>query len=118
MGGRGGGSSARSPIVVAQQTIAQQNAMADLDIADAYEDAMNIKAGSGDNPWVTIQSMRTALSVRGWSRERQDEQLRRFVRERKGVANPESNQKTLTKALRDSALNIGNENKHIFMVKK
>lgn len=120
MGGRGGGSSVRSPIVVAQQTIAEANALADMDIRDAYQQVIDItnptKHQQG-GPWVTIQRMRTALSSLGWSRQRQDEQLRRFIRDRKGVAIPESNQKTMTQAFRESALRIGNEDKHIFSIK-
>lgn len=122
MGGRGGGSSTRSPIVVAQQSIAQQNEAADLDIRDAYQQVIDITNPPDfhqqHGPWVTIQRMRTALSTLGWSRERQDEQLRRFVRERKAIANPESNQKIMTQAFRDSALRIGNEDKHIISIKK
>lgn len=115
MGGRGGGSSVRSPIVVAQQSIADQNAVADLDIRDAYDDAINIKGLTG-NPWVTLQQLRTALNVRGWSRERQDSQLRRFADQRKGILIPEENQKTLTKAVRDAGLTYGGEVQHLFRI--
>lgn len=115
MGGRGGGSSVRSPIVVAQQSIAQQNAMADLDIRDAYEDALNVKGLTG-NRWVTLQQLRTALNVRGWSRERQDSQLVRFANERKAILIPEENQKTLTKAVQDAGLTYGGEVQHLFRI--
>lgn len=115
MGGRGGGSSVRSPIVVAQQTIAEANALADMDIRDAYDDVLNITGQQ--SRYVALQRLRVALSTRGWSRERQDEQLRRFVRERKGILIPESNQKVLPQSWRDAALRVGNEEKHLILIK-
>lgn len=117
MGGRGGGSSVRSPIVVAQQSIAQQNALADLDIRDAYQDALNAQ-GRDFGRYVTLQQMRTALNVRGWSRERQDSQLRRFANERKGILIPEEDQKTLTRALREAGLSYGGEIQHLFRIER
>lgn len=107
----------RSPIVVAQQSIAQQNAMADLDIQDAYEDALNTR-GQNLGSWVTLQQLRTALNIRGWSRERQDAQLRRFANERKGVLLPEEAQHTLTKAVRDAGLTYGGEVQHLFRIER
>lgn len=127
MGGRGGGSSTRSPIVVAQQTLAEREAMADMDIRDAYEAAIDaspnpartrdtMNAGSG--PWISMVRMRNALSTLGWSRERQDTELTRFLRQRKSIMIPESNQKAMDKRDRDAALHIGNEDKHLISIKK
>ncbi len=116
MGGRGGGSSVRSPIVVAQQTIEQRNAMADMDIRDAYDDVLNITGQS--SPYVSLQRLRVALSTRGWDRERQDREILRFARERKGILSPESNQKVLPQSWRDAAIRMGGEDKHLIVVKK
>lgn len=122
MGGRGGGSSTRSPIVVAQQTLAERDAMADQDIRDAYDNVIDImgaqhRRNAGAGPQVSLLRLRTALSTRGWDRDRQDRELLRFVRERKGILIPESNQKALTKAHRDASLRVGNEDKHLISVK-
>lgn len=122
MGGRGGGSSVRSPIVVAQQTLADREAMADMDIRDAFEDVANIigkPVGANEqNPWVSLLRLRTALAVRGWDRERQDRELRRFIRDDKGGAVPENNQKSLSQAQRDAAIRMGGQDKHLFTVLK
>lgn len=115
MGGRGGGSSTRSPIVVAQQTIAERNAVADLDIRDAYDDVLNITGQS--SRYVSLQRLRVALSTRGWDREKQDRELLRFTRERKAILIPESNQKVLPQSWRDAALRMGNEDKHLILIK-
>lgn len=115
MGGRGG--SGRSSAAIIQVPVVDAKAMADMDLRDAYEDVVAItnKASFNDEhgPWVTIQQLRTALSTRGWDREKQDREITRFVRERKAVAAPESNQKLMTQAFRNAAIHIGNEDKHI-----
>lgn len=113
MGGRGG--SGRSSAAIIQVPVMDSNALADMDIRDAYDDALNIKGLTG-NPWVTLQQLRTALSTRGMSRERQDQQLTRFADERKGVLIPEENQKTLTQAVRDAGLTYGGEVQHLFRI--
>lgn len=115
MGGRGG--SGRSSAALIQVPAVDSNAIADLDIADAYEDAMNIK-GKPQNPWVTLESMRTALNVRGMDRERQDRELIRFANERKGILIPEENQKVLTKGQRDAGLTYGGEVQHLFSIER
>ena len=113
MGGRGG--SGRSSAAMITVPAVDSNALADMDIADAYEDAINIKGLTG-NPWVTLQQLRTALSVRGMDRERQDRELTRFANERKGVLIPEENQKTLTPAVRNAGLTYGGEVQHLFRI--
>lgn len=113
MGGRGG--SGRSSAAVIQVPAVDANALADLDIRDAYEDAINIKGLTG-NPWVTLQALRTALSVRGMDRERQDRELIRFANERKAILIPEENQKTLTPAVRNAGLSYGGEIQHLFRI--
>jgi hypothetical protein len=113
MGGRGG--SGRSSAAVIQVPAGDANAMADLDIRDAYEDALNIKGVTG-NRWVTLQALRTALNVRGMDRARQDRELTRFANERKGIIIPEENQQTLTKAVRDAGLSYGGDVNHLFRI--
>lgn len=113
MGGRGG--SGRSSAAVVQLPAADPNMLADMDIRDAYDDAINIKGLTG-NPWVTLQQLRTALSVRGMDRERQDRELTRFANERKAVLIPEENQKTLTPAVRNAGLTYGGEVQHLFRI--
>ena len=115
MGGRGG--SGRSSAAVIQVPAVDSNALADMDITDAYEDAVNIKGVAG-NPWVTLQQLRTALSVRGMDRERQDRELTRFANERKGILIPEENQKTLTPAVRNAGLTYGGEVQHLFRIER
>lgn len=117
MGGRGGGSGGGGGLI--QVPVFDEKAIADLDIADAYQDALDSRPNSSaDNPWVSVTRMRTALAVRGWSRERQDRELLRFVRERKGILNPESNQKVLSPDQRNDGIMMGNERKDIFMIKR
>jgi hypothetical protein len=115
MGGRGG--SGRSSAAVIQVPAVDAKALADMDLRDAYEDVANITNAASRNqnqgPWVTIQRLRTALSTRGWDREKQDREITRFVREGKAVAAPESNQKLMTPEFRRSAIQLGNEDKHI-----
>lgn len=115
MGGRGG--SGRSSAAIIQVPVVDANAMADMDLRDAYEDVAAIVNAASRNqnqgPWVTLQRLRTALATRGWDREKQDREIARFVRERKAVAIPESNQQTMTKAFDDAAIIIGNQRKHI-----
>lgn len=115
MGGRGG--SGRSVAGLIKVPVVDADALADMDLRDAYEDVANITNAASRNqnqgPWVTIQRLRTALATRGWDREKQDREILRFIRERKAVAAPESNQKLMTQAFRDSAIRIGNEDKHI-----
>lgn|SRR5688572_691303 len=117
MGGRGG--SGRSSAAIVQVPTVDAGAIADLDIRDAFDDALaaNPNRTSG-NRWVSLTRLRTALSVRGWDRERQDREILRFVRERKGILNPESNQKVLSKRDRDDAIQMGGEDKHIFTIKR
>jgi hypothetical protein len=115
MGGRGG--SGRSSAAVIQVPAGDANAMADLDIRDAYDDALNIKGNTG-NRWVTLQALRTALSVRGMSRERQDRELTRFANERKGILLPEEIQRTLTPGVRDAGLRYGGEINHLFQIER
>jgi hypothetical protein len=115
MGGRGG--SGRSSAAVIQVPAVDSRALADMDIADAYEDVLNIKGLSG-NPWVTLLQLRTALSVRGMDRERQDRELTRFANERKGILVPEENQKTLTPVVRNAGLTYGGEVQHLFRIER
>lgn len=117
MGGRGGGSSLASKSAPISVPAMDSNAVADLDIRDAYDDAINIKGLTG-NPWVTLQQLRTALSVRGFDRDRQDRELIRFANERKGILIPEENQKTLTPAVRKAGLEYGGEVQHLFRIER
>lgn len=123
MGGRGGGSSVRSPIVVAQQSIAERNAMADMDIRDAYQNALdamgrgNKPSGQEGGPWMSMLRLRTALSQLGWSREKQDTELMRFIRERKAFVTPESNRKVMSQRDRDAALHRGGDTIDVFSLK-
>lgn len=64
-----------------------------------------------EHEWVSLTDLRPRLAARGWSREQQDDALRKFVRARKGNLVPASNQKVLTQADRDAFLNMGNENR-------
>lgn len=117
MGGRGG--SGRSSAAVVQMPAFDANGIADLDIRDAYEDALAANPNSvAGVEWVSLTRLRTALAVRGWDRDRQDREILRFVRERKGILNPESNQKVLSPRDRADAITMGGEQKHIFMVKR
>ena len=113
MGGRGG--SGRSSAAIVQMPAIDTNAIADLDIRDAYDDVLNITGQT--SKFVSLQRLRVALSTRGWDRERQDREILRFVRERKGVLSPESNQKVLPQSWRDAALRMGNEDKHLISIK-
>ena len=113
MGGRGG--SGRSSAAIVQMPAIDTNAIADMDIRDAYEDVLNITGQV--SKFVALQRLRVALSTRGWDRERQDREILRFVRERKGVLSPESNQKVLPQSWRDAALRMGNEDKHLIYIK-
>lgn len=122
MGGRGGSpgtgtSEGRSTGPLVQAPVFDAKAIADLDIEDAYQDAINIKGLTG-NPWVTLQQLRTALNVRGWDRERQDRELTRFANERKGTLIPEENQKTLTPAVRNAGLTYGGEVQHLIRIQR
>lgn len=121
MGGRGG--SGRSSAAIVQMPAIDSNALADRDIADAYETVLDItgareRSFQTHGPWVTLQRLRTALSTLGWDREKQDRELLRLVRERKAIVSPESNQKTMTPEFRRAALQMGGEDKHIFSLKK
>lgn len=115
MGGRGGAPPRNVLAGLIQVPAVDANAVADMDIRDAYEDVINIKGLSG-NPWVTLQQLRTALNVRGMDRDRQDRELTRFANERKGTLIPEENQKTLTPAVRNAGLTYGGEVQHLFRI--
>jgi hypothetical protein len=116
MGGRGG--SGRSSAGLIKVPVVDAAAMADMDIRDAYEDALaaNPNRTNSFGDWVSMERLRTALAVRGWDRERQDQEILRFVRERKGVLSPDSNQKILSDADRRAQIRQGNENQGIFKI--
>lgn len=117
MGGRGG--SGRSSAAVIQVPAVDANALADLDIIDAFQDVVNItNAARFDvgNPVVTMQRMRTALATRGWDRDRQDQQLRRFVQEGKGSAMGEPDKRLLTESFKQSGLRIDRRDTYSFTI--
>ena len=128
MGGRGG--SGRSSAAIVQMPVMDTQALeslADADIRDAAEmaidsmhnpDQVRERDSRDHGPWISLLRLRTALSTLGWDRERQDRELHRFFRQRKANLIPESNQKALTKAHRDAALNVGREDKHLIAIKK
>lgn len=118
MGGRGG--SGRSSAGLIKVPVVDAKEMADMDLRDAYQDRVNINRGTslatfnqGQGPWITLLELRTALSVRGWDREKQDREILRFIRERKAVASPLSNQKVMTDRVRNAAIHTGGQDKHI-----
>lgn len=116
MGGRGGsGPSQSRERSGGAATAVDGNALADADIRDAVEDVLNITGQTSQ--WVTLQRLRTALSTRGWSEDRQDEQLTRFVREGKASLLVEEDAGLVTKAVRRSALAYGDENYHLIRLK-
>ena len=120
MGGRGGSGSrgtdqAPSSRAVVQVPVVDAEALADLDIRDAYQDVLNIRDRKmGD--WVTLLQLRNALSVRGMDKGRQDRELSRFFTQGKGNLDLEVNQKTLTPAVRNAGLVYGGETMHMFNI--
>ncbi len=123
MGGRGGsGRSIAAPALV-QVPAVDANAMADLDIRDAYQTALDIM-GKGDKPsemtggpWVDMLRLRTALSQLGWDREKQDREIMRFLRERKAVGQSEANRKVMTQRQVDAQLMRGGNTVDIISLK-
>lgn len=65
--------------------------------------------------WVSLTRLRDHLGER-YPRDVVDAALRRLMRSRKIVLAPESNQKTLTRRDREAAINIGDQDKHLFTV--
>jgi hypothetical protein len=100
MGGRGG--SGRSSAAVIQVPAGDANAMADQDIRDAYQNALDAMgkgsspSGQQGGPWVNMLRLRTALSQLGWDRAKQDQELMRFIRQRKAYVHGEANRKAMT----------------------
>lgn len=117
MGGRGGAPPRNVLAGLVQVPAVDANAVADMDIRDAYQDALNTQ-GRDFGRWVTLLQLRTALNVRGWSRDRQDEQLRRFYKEGRGILIPEEDQKTLTRPVREASLNFLGEIMHLFRIER
>jgi len=121
MGGRGG--SGRSSAAVIQVPAGDANAMADLDIRDAYQNALD-RAGRGSapsgqtgGPWLSMLDLRTALSTLGWDRGKQDRELMRFIRERKAFVSSESNRKIMTQRSIDAQLLRGGNTVDNFSLK-
>ena len=121
MGGRGG--SGRSSAAVIQVSAGDANAMADLDIRDAYQNALDrsgrgsAPSGQEGGPWLNVLDLRTALSTLGWDREKQDRELLRFIRERKAFVSSEPNRKVMTQRMRDAALHRGGDTIDIISLK-
>lgn len=65
--------------------------------------------------WVSLTRLRDHLGER-YPRKVVDTALRRLMRSQKIVLVPESNQKTLTRRDREAAINIGDQDKHLFTV--
>ena len=111
MGGRGG--SGRSSAAIIQVPVVGAATMADLDIRDAYQHALDARgignkpSGQQGGPWVSMLELRTALSTLGWDKEKQDRELMRFFRERKAFANSEPNRKVMTQRMIDAQLMRG-----------
>ena len=82
------------------------------DIRDAYD---NLAARPGS--WVSLNRLRKKLSQK-LPRERVDEALRLLERRPDVAMVPESNQKTLTPAEREAAINIGDQDKHLILFTK
>lgn len=115
MGGRGG--SGRSSAAIIQVPVVDAAALADLDIRDAYDDALAANPNAGtQSKWVSVERMRTALSVRGWDRERQDEQLLRFVRQNKGTLAPFDTDKLGGAPNRKAAIMVDGDPKGMFRI--
>jgi hypothetical protein len=116
MGGRGG--SGRSSAGLIQVPVVDAKALADMDLRDAYEnaiDAGNVRyqTTSFQGPWITLDRLRTALKVLGWDQEKQDREITRFIREGKALSAPYNNQQVMTDAERRAAIRLGNQEKHI-----
>ena len=112
MGGRGG--SGRSSAALIQVPVVDAAAMADLDIRDAYQHALDARGRGnqpsgiqGGGPWVSMLELRNALSTLGWDKEKQDRELMRFIRERKAFAHSEANRKIMTQRMIDAQLTRG-----------
>jgi hypothetical protein len=112
MGGRGG--SGRS---VAAQGPAASNATApdsdELVLREAFAQALT---RSNSDQWVEVSTLRDMLAARGWSREKQEAEILKFVRARKGVLAPQSTQGFLTAKNRRDAIQMGNQDKHLFSI--
>lgn len=118
MGGRGGSarSSAEGPAAT-QAPAAEANlspgpsTVADRAIRAAWE-----REGDRD-AWVGMEKVRAELANNGITdRQQQTEEIKKFVRARKGVAIPQSNQKVMTDRRRDAAVTLGNEQKTLLKV--
>jgi hypothetical protein len=99
------------------------NALADMDIRDAYQNALDA-SGRGDKPsgqtggpWMSMLRLRTALSQLGWDRGKQDRELMRFIRERKAFASSEPNRKVMSQRDRDAQLTRGGDTIDIISIK-
>lgn len=121
MGGRGG--SGRSSAAIIQVPAVDANQLADMDIRDAYQNALDASgrgskpSGQQGGPWLSLLRLRTALSQLGWDREKQDRELMRFIRERKAFVSSEPNRKAMSQRDRDAALARGGDTIDIFSLK-
>ncbi|WP_018683666.1 hypothetical protein [Actinokineospora enzanensis] len=82
----------------------------------AVQDAIT-ELQSRKGAWVGLCELRFHPRLVGTTREAQDRHLRRMSHEGKVVLAPESNQKALTRAARDAAVWIGNEDNHLIRIR-
>lgn len=120
MGGRGGGSSiasrAAAPSVnsVAPRNDADRQAL--IDVFNRINDAKTERLGF--EAIVTVTEVRSALGELGWSREKQEQEMVKMVRERKAILSPQSNQKILTARQREDFIWMGGEPKSLFHIER
>lgn len=117
MGGRGGSarSSAEGPAAT-QAPVDMSLSPGPSTVADRAIRAAWHKEGDRD-AWVGMEKVRAELANNGITNPaEQTAEILKFVRARKGVAIPQSNQKVMTDRRRNAAVTMGNEQKTLLKV--